>query len=950
MRLWFGFLFWQALVVFAEPNYLSFPSDVEWKTSQTPHFEIIYRQGQRDFAQRTLGAAERAYRLLGPIFPETPPKTFIVLADFVDSLNGYSLNFPYPHFVIFAAPPDSTSELAHLDSWLDSVVLHEYAHTLHLYPATGIWKWVRSLFGTWVVPNGMMPQHFHEGLATFLETEFSKGGRGRGTPFRMFTRKAVESGDWGSRFAPLDLLDGAPSFWPLGSSPYYFGYHFYEALWQKKGASGIRELTLLGSRNWPYSPEGPIEDVYSTSVAHLWTEIFQKKKESLEKEISQIKEAGLSELLYLTNSYFTKRQLTLSPNQERLAYLSSSPQKGQLLEIVNPHNGQLLTQYPVNFSGSGGLCWRENKKEDVFLIPVSHSEHSYVSNRLGLFSLSQKKMSYLKSQEKFITHVHQFDCSDDGNFLGTYEETAGKGKIIIYDFPTMALSNGSVTPLAEWPLPKDSWVSSISSGKTTFFLLRAGVHTFFYDWDLKNPPRLLGQLEGHAFELRRNSQGTFFLITSISGRDEVWEWESQKNSFTKRIAVTGGILSFASKENSFWVSSYRAGGFDLAAAHKVKTPEKYTLTKISGPALAEPAVVSETSEEDYSPLATLIPRTWVPSALIVPYGLQVSAWIPMFDLSQKHFYDLTLGVDRRESNEGNQSLPYLSALYGYRFGKASLFQASAYFAPGFLTLTQSFFKRWGTSLSYSSPLFSLPIQSRFSALFRKIESSSLGPANQSVGLGGELGWSSSRRGNALEADVSEGMRLVLSHQQYWKALGSKDSFFSTIANFEGVLQSPLWPEAQWYLSLRQGYTEGTPLYNSFFEGGGELMFSQGRGFFLNRGYLQGSFAARRIFGANLEFRFPISRIERGINLWPLFLNEISGALVLDSTSFDAGPLSKTPQLWMKEFLWSSGLEVKSQWKFFYYLPTQVRLGAYRGLSRGGEPYYFTLGLESNLLF
>ena len=51
---------------------------------------------------------------------------------------------------------------------------------------------------------------------------------------------------------------------------------------------------------------------------------------------------------------------------------------------------------------------------------------------------------------------------------------------------------------------------------------------------------------------------------------------------------------------------------------------------------------------------------------------------------------------------------------------------------------------------------------------------------------------------------------------------------------------------------------------------------------------------------------------------------------------------------MKEFFWSTGIELKSRWKLFYYLPTQIRLGAYRGLNPGGEDFYFTTGIEASL--
>src|SRR5437660_1170096 len=67
------------------PTYVTFPSDVDWVTRTSAHFEAIYRRGNDRFAERSLFAAEKAYRLLSPIFPSIPRKTYIVLADFVDS-------------------------------------------------------------------------------------------------------------------------------------------------------------------------------------------------------------------------------------------------------------------------------------------------------------------------------------------------------------------------------------------------------------------------------------------------------------------------------------------------------------------------------------------------------------------------------------------------------------------------------------------------------------------------------------------------------------------------------------------------------------------------------------------------------------------------------------------------------------------------------------------------
>jgi hypothetical protein len=130
----------------ANPVYITFPSDVDWQQIDSAHFHLIYRLGSEKLAKKSLAYAEENYKLLSPIFPETPPKTWIVLADFQDSLNGYAIDFPWPHMVIYTTPPEPSGQLSSLDDWLKSVILHEYVHVLHLYPAQNFWKVLRAVF------------------------------------------------------------------------------------------------------------------------------------------------------------------------------------------------------------------------------------------------------------------------------------------------------------------------------------------------------------------------------------------------------------------------------------------------------------------------------------------------------------------------------------------------------------------------------------------------------------------------------------------------------------------------------------------------------------------------------------------------------------------------------------------------------------------------------------
>ena len=429
-------------------------------------------------------------------------------------------------------------------------------------------------------------------------------------------------------------------------------------------------------------------------------------------------------------------------------------------------------------------------------------------------------------------------------------------------------------------------------------------------------------------------------IADIDGRYEVWELELHSLQVKKRLAVLGGINSYDRRGEEWLVSSYEQGGYDLAQAQAIESPSR-ALPKPTKEAADSPNTENMSTSQSYSPLGTLFPRTWIPSLLFVPDGIQVGAWIPGFDLSQKHYYDIFGGYDTR-------GLAFANVNYFYRFGGNYNFDLGANLTPSYLQASKSFFKRWGGHIGIGHSLpYGLPSM-ELSLLFSRLESSYLGPAQRSVGLGVDLSKSFGFPNRRLAVSLVNGVKLSLSHSQYFKALGSSSNYFTTIARMENYLEAPWWKDSVLYLSGKLGYTEGTTFVNSYFEGGGELLFYQSRGFFLNRGFLPGFFAGRRMFTSNFEYRFPISRVDRGIGLWPGHLEMIHGALVADTTSFDFGPVNHKDTTLFKTFYTSCGVELKTNWKFFYYLPSQIRIGAYHGFGPFGEKLYFTAGVEAGL--
>ncbi len=914
-----------SLNAFAE-DYITFPSDVSWTTRGSDHFEILYRQGQDRLCERTLIAAEKAYDLLHPVFKDAPAKVWIVLTDFHDSLNGYAIDYPLPHFVIFAAPPEAGGALAALDGWLDSVVLHELVHVFHLYPANGWWSTLRFVFGAWVLPNALMPMHLHEGLATFYETKLSRGGRGRGTLFNMYRRMAVKEGVWGNQFVPLDLLDGSNVRWPQGTSPYFFGNLLYEDLWARKQDEGIGAFVKTTSESLPYFINRPVKAVYGSDFPTIWKGIFEKTGNSSRNEIAAIEKESLSALNFMTDTRFSKWDVVLSPDGKRVAYRGSNPDKGSFLEWFPLDPTGKRESVDLESGRQEGLCWVVRGEKSFLLFAESVFENGYSRNTLRALDVSNKHQKTPVHADKPLEHVQQLGCDPAGNTY-TYQENAGLGFVRQWRFDD---TFEKATLVREWKAPEGLWATALVASDPPLIALREGMSTAIYRWEVGHDPVRKALLNGHYYRFREPlSSGEWPVIGQTSGRDEIWALSSDFKSGRKLVSVLGGINAFDHTGDKYLVSAYRHGGNDIAQTKA--TPSKLSALE---PPLKDNSVEGKIQISDargYSPWSTLYPRGWIPSLFIVPNGMQISALVPGFDIAQKNVYMLFGGYDTRGS-------PFLIANYSYRFGETQSIGFDADYLPTYLISTGAFLKQWSTSLSWSTRLASQWPRLSLSAIFRRMESSALGPAVRSAGFSIGLSHTFWRKTAPRAIAPLRATQLSVNYARYFKALGSSDDFYSASASLDQYFQNPILPRHIFKLAVRAGITEGTVYYNSFFQGGGELVFSQGRGFFMNRGFAPGSFLSQRLLAFNLDYLFPIMEVERGLGQWPFFLKRLDGAWILDSTTGGQ----------MTNVFWSTGIELKSYWKLFYYIPSTIRVGIYHGFGTFGEPLYITTAFEASL--
>jgi hypothetical protein len=931
----------------ADVAYVTFPSDVDWVTRDSDHFFALYRKGQERLAIRSLMAAERAYRLLTPIFPPGPEKTWLVLADFQDSTNGYSLDLPYPHIVIFVSPPEPSGQLAALDEWLDSVILHEYVHTLHIYPASGLWKVARTIFGSWVLPNGLMPSHFHEGLAVELETQKSAGGRGRGAAFSMYRRMAVDAKVWGTeRFFSRDQMDGGVLRWPHGTSAYLFGYQLMHELHQRKGDKGIYDFTDSFSSNWPFFVGLPLDEVYQTNYPTLWKEIFKKTETEAQAEIDWIKREPLTNLRPLTNDKDAKWDLTVSPDGQRAAYRRWTPKDGSAIDVIGVKEGKLLQSIDTTPNSAEGMCWGQYQGKDALYFLEPSASNGYSLNGIRVWDFADERKSSLKSNKEPLNHLHALSCDPKLERLLVYQEVAGKGRVLELSV-SGAPKDRTAKIEREWAIPEGDWVTSLLTGPTDDWItLRDGLKTAFFRWPRKEAtPRKVSQMQAHLYGLK-NVGNELYAIADVEGRGEIWSVDPERRTMKKRVALLGGADSFSpTSKNSLLLANYTHGGYDIVEAPTAvlksqSFPEG--VDKKSSTAADEKVAITE--ERSYSALRTLFPRAWIPNLLLVPDGVQFGVWIPGFDVSQRHVYNLFGGYDWR----GSQGSPFGDLNYMYRFGKNYSLTTDLFYSPSYFISLKSFLKQYGGSVGISTQFDWLPPTVGLSLLYRKMEPILSNPENHSVGVQLSLGYNFGFKRRPISISSIQGTAITASHAQFLKGMGSKDNYFTSFLGVDQYLEAPWAREHVWFLSSKFGYTEGTNFLNSYYTAGGEVVFSQARGTFLNRGFQPQTFFGRRIANFNLEYRFPLARIERGWNYFPLKLRVLHGALVGDATTVDNGPVSTVPISLFKHWYASAGAEIKSDWTFGSYLPAQLRLGGYHGFGKYGEAFYFVMGLEASL--
>lgn len=572
----------------------------DWKTADSAHFRVNYREPWRAQAERVAQVAERVYpRITQSMGWEPRGRTEIVLIDQFDLANGYSTPVPFNAIGVFLAPPDE-GELLDNSDWLELLLAHEFVHTVQLDKVRGVPGVLQSIFGRQPLffPNIFQPSWAIEGLATLTEGDAASGrGRLHGPVFEAWLRAEAERG-----FLTLREINADGRALPMSKS-YLYGAYFFEFLARRYGMDAVYKGVDHYSGNPPFWPRLHTNPQGATgkTMDVLWDEFLADLKQQVAQRAQPLTRVPEAVGERLGETLFGVGGVAALADGAVLAVLDDGLHHAKLVKVMP--NGERTELANVNRAARLDV----SPEGKVLVTQPDICNWRYLA--YDLYRLDDN------GRLRQLTHCARVrQAVQAGNRIVGLQQSQGNTRLVVADAEGQNLSvlwaPGPEVNLIDLAATRDGRQVAVASKQ------RGHWRVELFDLDTAQPaPKLLFTHDAPVHGLVYGAQGLEFIAVR-NGVYNVWrldgsEWVKLTHTHT-RVTAHGGTQA----DGSLALAVVAPGGYQLrrmAASGPLVRLASSAQDKPAAPAAAADAAGTLGAPSSYQAWRSMYPRAWLPA-------------------------------------------------------------------------------------------------------------------------------------------------------------------------------------------------------------------------------------------------------------------------------------------------------------------------------------------------
>lgn len=939
---------------------------IKWKTLNTEHFQVIFNAEQQDLGELYSDRLEKAYRDLQPYFRSFPKKTVVVINDKTDVTNGYATPLPYSHIMAYPVLPGAEESLADTGDWVYELLSHEYTHILTFAPHGGVMGPLRGIFGNIIAPNLLLPRWWKEGVAVEMETRLSQHGRLRSV-FQDATIRAMVQDETFYGYDIAEANEALPS-WPQGMRPYLFGSLFWSQAIKDKGPSIVADLHERHGRRVPYFIETPAKDLLGAAYTPTYINMMEQVNNLAVTQIKKLQEVPPTRITLPRNRFNSVSSPAISADGKHLVLITENDANSREIKIITRETaGQNFLEVksfdtieefneipntPLQRDGppTGSIqriSWFPDSKRFIY-DKIDYASRYERYSDLYVYDLDTKKTKRVTKSLR----AREPAVSPNGQLVTFVKLEGGKTQLATV---SLAEDKKEVRILFTPGLQERISYPTFLNDKTVVFSWRkTNGEEFLYTVDLESqkPQQILPGYTNARFA-RVTPQGLMFASNKNGTSNLYIANPDLQTAKPLTHTVTANFTSdLDPQRQDIFVTTMTSQGLRVGAIAQTDwsaTPatlpqiqpllaDRYTAsaapaaTPAATPSATPTAEATKGTIEDYSAIGYLLPRYWIPfiAGSTSETGLVVMAQTSGFDPLKKHTYgllgswDTGIGRGSFEATYVNQTTTLPITFFGFK-------------RSSYLGNVENRIEDTGAFLVGSPSMFWL---SPYASL--------------------QLGWKYLQRDYFTTSAKRTGPTMNLSYANYsqsgaqvspesgWGGFLSADSFieqedYLQYSQFSvvGLKYFSKWLPRHHSLMIRVAgmYTPEviSPIYGGSTESqvfASDSVLPQ----YILRGYTRGQVYGRNIANANLEYRFPIYRIENGSGTDALFLHNMVGAIVADGIAADGRFINEKDGIYESikmtdRSFWSAGVELKLETTLGYTFPFNLIVGTYAAFNQ-----------------